>query len=67
MSQLYTSLFGKEWEHGNNKKKLGQASSAVEFPLSNVGKFTWTGKLFMGPDFELVDVIFDTASDWLVI
>lgn len=39
----------------------------VSIDLSNYMNFQYTGPLWMGSKRELLDVIYDTGSDWLVL
>lgn len=36
-------------------------------PYRSVGTLKWTGKLFIGAKEEPMNVLFDTASDWLML
>lgn len=48
----------------DKKFKLGSAS--LEHELVNEDGTMWTGELYMGGN-VLMDVVYDTGSDWLVI
>jgi hypothetical protein len=39
----------------------------VSIDLTNYANFQYTGPLWMGSKRELLDVIYDTGSDWLVL
>ena len=46
--------------------KLGQSGAATS-NLSTIDGTMWTGQILMGSQGDPIDVIFDTASDWLSV
>ena len=58
----------------SKKQRLGQRSQSqfpsanpeIQLPLENLNGFMWTGEVYMGGN-QVLDVVYDTGSDWLVI
>ena len=60
-------VIAQKQRKATQSKRLGATPSHVAASLTTLDDFVWTGTVYMGAAFAPITVVFDTASDWLVI